>query len=171
VHPSQLDGHARQPVRARGHLGARRQAPRGQRGALRGSRDERHGPRGVAGAPGLTAPGTRPPSRRRYDRRVARTGTESAGEALARLYDLDLVEEPGDIELYRALARRTGGPIIELAVGSGRVAAALVADGHVVVGVDNDPAMLARAGARIAAGHLTLVEGDLAAAPSIASVK
>jgi len=101
---------------------------------------------------------------------MARPGTESTGEALARLYDLDLVEDPGDVELYRALARRTGGPIIELAVGSGRVAAALVADGHHVVGIDNDPAMLARARARIGAEHVTLVEGDLAAAPSIGVV-
>ena len=37
--------------------------------------------------------------------------------ALARLYDLDLVDDPGDLDLYLALAERTGGPILELAVG------------------------------------------------------
>ena len=88
-----------------------------------------------------------------------------ADAALARLYDLDLAEDPGDLELYRALARRTGDPILELAVGTGRVAVALAADGHRVVGVDNDPAMLARARARDAAG-LTLVEADLVDAPA-----
>ena len=93
----------------------------------------------------------------------------SAADALARLYDLDLAEEPGDVELYRALARRTGGPILELAVGTGRVAAALASDRHRVVGVDNDPSMLARARARNASG-LTLIEADLIDSPTIEAV-
>jgi SAM-dependent methyltransferase len=101
---------------------------------------------------------------------AAAIGTESPAQALARLYDLDLAEDPGDVELYRALARRTGDPVIELAVGTGRVAAALTADGHRVVGVDNDPAMLERARARARADDLTLVEADLADAPTIDAV-
>jgi SAM-dependent methyltransferase len=95
---------------------------------------------------------------------MARTEPEAAAEALARLYDLDLAEDPGDVELYRALARRTGGPIIELAVGSGRIAGPLAAEGHHVVGVDIDAAMLARARKRV--GRLELVEGDLVEAPA-----
>ena len=91
---------------------------------------------------------------------------ESAAAALARLYDLDLSEDPGDLDLYRALAARTGGPILELGVGSGRIAVPLAADGHDVTGVDLDPAMLARARAAAdAAGVATarrirLVDGD-----------
>jgi SAM-dependent methyltransferase len=87
--------------------------------------------------------------------------------AIARLYDLDLSEDPGDVELYRALARRTGGPILELAVGSGRIAVPLAQDGHRVVGVDIDPAMLARGRARVAAAgpavadRIELFEGDM----------
>src|SRR5437762_13245766 len=81
-------------------------------------------------------------------RAMPATASETPAEALARLYDLDLTEDPGDLELYRALARRTGGPIVELAVGSGRIAAPLAADGHRVVGVDLDPAMLDRARTR-----------------------
>jgi SAM-dependent methyltransferase len=65
--------------------------------------------------------------------------------ALARLYDLDLAEDPGDIELYLALAARTGGPVLEIAAGSGRVALPLAGSGYAVTAVDNDPAMLARA--------------------------
>jgi SAM-dependent methyltransferase len=90
-----------------------------------------------------------------------------AADAIARLYDLDLSVDPGDVELYQALAKRTGGPILELAVGSGRIAVPLAADGHRVVGVDIEPAMLARARKRIAAagpavaGRVTLVEGDM----------
>jgi SAM-dependent methyltransferase len=87
--------------------------------------------------------------------------------ALARLYDLDLAEDPGDVELYLALAARTGGPVLEIAAGSGRVAVPLAAAGHEVTIVDNDPAMLARA-AKLAAeagpevaARLESVEADL----------
>lgn len=91
---------------------------------------------------------------------------ESAAAALARLYDLDLAEDPGDLDLYLALAGRTGGPILELAVGSGRLAVPLAADGHDVTGVDLDAAMLARArraadaAGKATARRLRLVEGD-----------
>jgi SAM-dependent methyltransferase len=85
---------------------------------------------------------------------------------LARLYDLDLVDDPGDLDLYLALAARTKGPILELGVGTGRLAVALAAAGYRVVGVDRDAAMLERAGlAAAAAGNearsrLELVEAD-----------
>ncbi|MGA2512300.1 MAG: class I SAM-dependent methyltransferase [Candidatus Limnocylindrales bacterium] len=87
--------------------------------------------------------------------------------ALARLYDLDLVEDPGDVELYLALASRTGGPILEIAAGSGRVAIPLARAGYRVTAVDVDPAMLARAEKNAAeAGpevraRLELVEANL----------
>lgn len=86
---------------------------------------------------------------------------------LARLYDLDLVEDPGDLDLYLALAARTGGPVLELGVGSGRLAVPLAAAGYEVVGLDTDPAMLARARVRAAAagraaeGRLRLLEADM----------
>lgn len=89
------------------------------------------------------------------------------GPDLARLYDLDLAEDPGDLDLYLALAARTGGPILELGVGTGRLAVPLAAAGHEVVGVDTDPAMLARARTRAAAAgravvrRLRLVEADM----------
>jgi SAM-dependent methyltransferase len=95
-------------------------------------------------------------------------------DAIARLYDLDLSEEPGDVELYIALAQRTGGPIVELAVGTGRIAVPLALEGYRVVGVDLDPAMLARARTRITAAgvgeHLELVEGEMTAAATIPAV-
>ena len=92
---------------------------------------------------------------------------ETLANAIARMYDLDLSEDPGDVDLFRALARRTGGPIVELAVGSGRIAVPLAEDGHQVVGVDIDRAMLDRARARITgaspevAARVQLVEADL----------
>lgn len=87
--------------------------------------------------------------------------------ALARLYDLDLVDDPGDLDLYLALADRAGGPILELAAGSGRLAVPLAEAGHPVTGVDIDGAMLRRARARAraagsgASDRLTLVEADI----------
>ena len=74
---------------------------------------------------------------------------ETAAEALARLYDLDLSEDPGDLDLHLALAARADGPVLELASGSGRLTVPLARAGHEVTGVDLDPAMLARA--RVAA--------------------
>ncbi len=96
------------------------------------------------------------------------TSDAAVAAALARLYDLDLTDDPGDLDLYRALAARTGGPILELATGSGRLAVPLAAEGYEVTGVDVDPAMLARAGARArTAGpgideRLRLIEADVA---------
>jgi SAM-dependent methyltransferase len=92
--------------------------------------------------------------------------TEDVGAALARLYDLDLRDDPGDVNLLLALAARTGGPVLELAAGTGRLAVPLAADGYEVTGVDIDGAMLARARRAVAdagprlAGRLRLVEGD-----------
>ena len=77
--------------------------------------------------------------------------TERRAAALARLYDLDLADDPGDLDLYRALATRTGGPILELMAGSGRLAVPLAAAGYEVVAVDLDAAMVARA--RTASGE------------------
>jgi SAM-dependent methyltransferase len=92
---------------------------------------------------------------------------ESEADALARLYDLDLSEDPGDLDLYLALAGRTGGPILELAAGSGRLAVPLAEAGYEVTGLDLDPAMLNRARDRAltsgedAQRRLRWVEGDM----------
>jgi len=88
-------------------------------------------------------------------------------DALARLYDVDLVEDPGDLDLYVALATRADGPILELAAGTGRLAVPLAQAGHEVTAVDIDPAMLTRLRRHAAdAGSATerrldVVEADL----------
>ena len=96
---------------------------------------------------------------------------DATATALARLYDLDLTEDPGDLDLYLALAERTGGPVLELAAGSGRLAVPLAAAGNRVTAVDLDPAMLARArtfAAREGVGEdrLAFVEADSSACGS-----
>jgi len=91
----------------------------------------------------------------------------SRAAALARLYDLDLAVDPGDLDLYLALAARTAGPIVELCAGSGRLLVPLAEAGHEITGLDLDPTMLDRARARSAAAgpavtrRVRLVEGDL----------
>jgi SAM-dependent methyltransferase len=98
------------------------------------------------------------------------TGDMDTAAALARLYDVDLLDDPGDLDLYLALAGRTGGPILELAAGSGRVALPLARAGYEVTAIDIDPAMLARTRRKLEeiaktepgiADRLHLVEGDL----------
>lgn len=88
-------------------------------------------------------------ARHRYDAPV--TTPDPTAAALARLYDLDMAADPGDLDLWLALADRADGPVLELAAGTGRLAVPLAAAGHPVVGVDLDPAMVARAEAALAA--------------------
>src|SRR6267378_3615501 len=93
--------------------------------------------------------------------------TAAASEAFARLYDLDLADDPGDLDLYLALAGRTGGPVLELGAGTGRLAVPLAAAGHRVTAVDIDAAMLDRARHRArdegpaVVGRVEFVEADL----------
>ena len=69
-----------------------------------------------------------------------------------------------DIPFYAALAEAADGPVVELAVGNGRVAIPVArATGRPVIGIDASPAMLAqaRAGAAAAGVRLDLREGDM----------
>ena len=63
-----------------------------------------------------------------------------------------------DIAFYVGLAGEADGPIVELAVGSGRVAVPVaVATGRPVIGVDTSPAMLEAARLRAAEAGVELV--------------
>jgi SAM-dependent methyltransferase len=95
---------------------------------------------------------------------------ESAGALLARYYDLDLIDDPGDVDLYLALAGAGDGSVLELGAGSGRLCVPLAAAGFDVTAVDRDPDMLDRARAAWTAsertprrrpGSLRLVEADI----------
>jgi SAM-dependent methyltransferase len=73
----------------------------------------------------------------------------------------------GDAAWYRRLARRTGGPVLEGACGTGRVAWEIAKAGIEVVGFDLSPPMLRAAEAKRASmpprarGKATFVRGDL----------
>jgi SAM-dependent methyltransferase len=90
--------------------------------------------------------------------------TDSAyAEHVARLYDWEHDPYRDDEDLFVALARRFGGPVLELACGTGRLLAPLAAAGLECTGVDIAPAMLARARQRLGRLGLTasLVEQDM----------
>ena len=85
-------------------------------------------------------------------------------EAFADRYDDWSADMTADVAFYVGLARQAAGPLVELAVGNGRVAIPVAqATGQPVIGIDSSPAMLAQARARAApAGvQLDLHEGDM----------
>lgn len=87
-----------------------------------------------------------------------------ADDELAELYDLDHAGYDDDLALYEQFARRAGTPVLELGVGSGRVARYVAAHGHRVVGIDSSPAMLRRLAASLDGElepRLRLVEADM----------
>jgi SAM-dependent methyltransferase len=92
-----------------------------------------------------------------------------AMDRVARFFDADYAGYADDLPLVDAYARRTGGPLLELGCGTGRLLVPLARAGYDVTGVDLSPEMLAIARAKIeAAGmeqRVTLVHGDYADAP------
>lgn len=92
------------------------------------------------------------------------------GGIAVRTYDLFLEGGPfeGDIDFYRACARRFGKSVLELGAGTGRVAIPLAQDGCTITGLDLAPAMLDLAAQRIAAlspeaaARIDLVRGNMA---------
>jgi SAM-dependent methyltransferase len=74
-------------------------------------------------------------------------------EAFAEDYDRWAADMTEDVPFYVELAREADGPIVELAVGTGRVAIHVArATGRTVIGIDSSPAMLQQA--REAGGDL-----------------
>ena len=78
-------------------------------------------------------------------------------EGFAERYDEWSAAMTEDVPFYVELARETDGPIVELAVGSGRVAIPVAqATGRTVIGIDTSPAMLAQARERAAVAGVSL---------------
>lgn len=66
-------------------------------------------------------------------------------DRIARIYDPWSVSVVEDVEFYVEEARASGGPVVELAVGTGRIAVPIAKAGVPVIGVDESPEMLAGA--------------------------
>lgn len=91
-------------------------------------------------------------------------GLVSWDEAFANDYDEWSAEMTADVGFYVELARGADGPLVELAVGNGRVAIPVArATSRPVIGIDSSAAMLEQARARAAeAGvQLNLRHGDM----------
>jgi SAM-dependent methyltransferase len=71
--------------------------------------------------------------------------TDEPFDVIADYYDLDLAGYEEDVGIYENLGRRHDLPILELGVGTGRVAIPLLRAGLHVVGIDRSEAMLALA--------------------------
>ncbi len=91
-----------------------------------------------------------------------------ASPTLASLYDIpaiyDRIMQPGPCEpFYDDLARRTGGPVLDLACGTGRLTIPLASRGHDAVGLDSSATMLGQARRKAAelGAALDFVEGDM----------
>jgi SAM-dependent methyltransferase len=85
-------------------------------------------------------------------------------EAFSDRYDEWAAHMTADVAFYVELARTADGPIVELAVGNGRVAIPVAqATGRRVIGIDTSPAMLAQARTHAAEAdvELDLIEGDM----------
>ena len=98
-----------------------------------------------------------------------RTGTvegyrrETYGESFADVYDdwyagITDAEQTADVVVALAGA---GGRVLELAVGTGRLALPIAARGARVTGIDASPAMLERLRARDAGGAVAVTCGDM----------
>ena len=85
----------------------------------------------------------------------------------ARFYDWENAQTMGrrDVKFWQQMARKAGGPVLELGSGTGRVSLPMARTGAVVIGIDRSASMLERAHKRIRlaklGAHLHLVRGDI----------
>jgi len=83
------------------------------------------------------------------------------------IYDFVSRSRRDDVELWLTLANETGGPVLELACGTGRALLPLAQAGYECVGIDLSPYMLRIARRKLAQepadvrGRVTLAEGDM----------
>jgi SAM-dependent methyltransferase len=73
-------------------------------------------------------------------------------------HDVEHGSYVADLPLWRQLAAATGGPLLDLGSGTGRVAVDLAGQGHDVVALDSEPELLAELSER--AASVTTVHAD-----------
>src|SRR6059058_4043937 len=86
---------------------------------------------------------------------------------IARLYDPWSRSVTEDVPFYLDEARRSGGPVVELGVRTGRIAVPIASDGIRVIGVDSSGGMLQVCAERaaLAGATIDLRLGDLRQPP------
>ncbi len=93
-------------------------------------------------------------------------GPATYGDRIARVYDLlygGVLDTPATVERLAALAG--DGPILELGVGTGRIACPLAERGIPVHGIEVSEAMVAELRARPGGDRVAVTLGDFAAVP------
>ncbi len=101
-----------------------------------------------------------------HSREALRWATDAHYEDAER-YDRTYRMRRHDVAFYREIAAEHGSPVLELGVGTGRVALALARDGHGVVGLERMPPMLEKLRVRLASEpaevreRVRLVRGDI----------
>lgn len=92
---------------------------------------------------------------------------QSPYDTIAELYDPWSASVVEDVAFYLEEARRSGGPVVELGVGTGRIAVPIAADGIRVIGVDSSRGMLEVCARRaaLAGVDVDLRVGDLREPP------
>jgi SAM-dependent methyltransferase len=82
-------------------------------------------------------------------------GGAESWDRLVPYYDEWIPEDAGDLDFYVEEARRSGGPVVELGCGTGRVTLPMARAGVRVIGIDSSAEMLAECRRRAAAEQLT----------------
>ncbi len=77
-------------------------------------------------------------------------------------HDLECGSYTADLTFWKALAQRTGGPVLDVGAGTGRIALALARDGHEVTAIDLDDELL---------GELRERAGDLQVSTLVADAR
>jgi SAM-dependent methyltransferase len=99
------------------------------------------------------------------DERSDRNDKAVYGDGIADVFDT-WYGESSDGACLAALSKLAGGgPVLELGVGTGRVALPLAASGLRVTGVESSPEMIERLRAKPGADRVRVVPGDLADVP------
>src|SRR5215212_5044548 len=94
----------------------------------------------------------------------------SFGEDVAKTYDEELRgDEDAAVAFLEKLAG--GGPALELAIGTGRIALPLAARGILVDGVDISPAMIAQLRTKSGGDQISVTIGDFADVPVLGTYR
>jgi SAM-dependent methyltransferase len=75
-------------------------------------------------------------------------------------HDIECGAYGADVPVWQSLAQASGGPVLDVGAGTGRIALELARHGHPVVALDRDPALLAELSRRAADLEIETVVAD-----------